>query len=138
MMAKRSRKLTHRRGKTGPDREKSLGAGLAEIDLPPLGRRIVIGGARTDEPRLQHPAASAARYDQASGRIVVEFDNGSTFTVPARSLQGLVDAPEGDIAEVELIGGMRLHWKRLGVDHQIARLIMGVFGTPEFMRGKQP
>lgn len=138
MMAKRSRKLTHRGGKTGPDREKSLGSALDEIGFQPPGCRIVIGGARTDEPRLQHPTASAACYDQSSGRIVVEFDNGSTFTVPARSLQGLVDALEGDIAQVGLIGGTRLHWKRLGVDHQIARLIMGVFGTPEFMRGKQP
>ncbi len=138
MMAKRSRTLTHRGGKTGPDREKSLGSGLAEVGFQPLGRRIVIGGARIDEPRLQHPAASAVRYDQRAGRIVVEFHIGSTFTVPARSLEGLVDAPEGDIAEVELISGTRLHWKRLGVDHQIVCLMMGLFGTPEFMMGEHP
>ncbi|WP_245372515.1 DUF2442 domain-containing protein [Rhizobium leguminosarum] len=87
---------------------------------------------------MQRRTASAARYDQLTGRIVVEFDNGSTFTVPARSLQGLVDAPEGDIVEVELIGGTRLHWNCLAVDHEIALLVSGIFGTPEFMRGEHP
>jgi hypothetical protein len=138
MMAKRSRRLTHRGGKSGPDREKSLGSALDEIGFQPPGCRILIGGARAREPRLQRPTASAARYDQTAGQIVVEFDNGSTFTVPARSLQGLVDAPEGDIAEVQVIGGTGLHWKWLGVDHQIALLVSGIFGTPEFMRGEHP
>ncbi|CAH0247723.1 hypothetical protein SRABI05_02903 [Agrobacterium fabrum] len=137
MMIKRSRLRAQRRGKTGPNREKSLGSGLVEIGFQPIGRRIVIGGARTGEPRLTLPAPCAVCYDQSAGRIVVEFHNGSIFAVPARSLQGLVDEPEEKIAEVKLIGGALLHWERLGVDHQIALLVNGIFGTPEFTRGEQ-
>jgi hypothetical protein len=134
MMIKRLGRRTYRRSKTGLGPEKSLGSGLAEIGLQPLGRRIVIGGARDGERQLKYPTPSGVRYDRSSGQIVVEFHNGSTLTVPARSLQGLVDVPEASIAEVELIGGTRLHWERLGVDHQIALLMIGIFGTPEFMR----
>lgn len=135
-MLKRSRRRKNRAQKTGPDRQKSLGSGLAEIGFRPLGRRILIASGRTTQPRLAHPAPRAVHYDRFAGRIVIESQNGSTFTVPARSLQGLVDVPEEIIAEVELIGGMRLAWKRLGVDHHIALLVTGMFGTSEFMRGQ--
>ncbi|MDR9806489.1 DUF2442 domain-containing protein [Rhizobium hidalgonense] len=76
-----------------------------------------------------------AYYDYSSGRIVVEFENGSTFAVPGRSLEGLVDASEIDIADVELLGETGLHWENLDRDYEIAGLIAGIFGTPSFMTG---
>ncbi|NKK72474.1 DUF2442 domain-containing protein [Rhizobium leguminosarum bv. viciae] len=80
---------------------------------------------------MLHPPPSRARYDRRSGAIIFEFYNGSTFMVPARSLEGLADASEREIAGVELIGES-VHWESLNVDHKIALLMNGIFGSPVF------
>lgn len=117
----------------GREKKKTLGSGLDEIGFDPLGRRIAVGAARDAEGPLKHPPATNACYDSSSGRVVIEFDNGSTFTVPARSLEGLVEASESEIAEVEVLGETGLHWERLDLDHEIGFLMRGIFGTRNFM-----
>lgn len=79
------------------------------------------------------PNPSSARYDAASGRIVVEFTNGSAFMVPARALQDLANASDEDLAAVEIENGYALRWDRLDVDFTIPGLMAGVFGTARFM-----
>ncbi|MDX1084989.1 DUF2442 domain-containing protein [Sinorhizobium medicae] len=78
---------------------------------------------------MPYQTPSNARYDRCSGMVVVGFSNGSVFMVPARSLQGLADASEGEIAEVELMNEAGLYWKSLGVHHQIDFLMERTFGT---------
>lgn len=133
MARKGRRRRSYRRTKTELEREKSLGSGLDEVGFDPLGRRIVVGIGRDADSRLKHPTPRGAYYDQSTGRIVVEFENGSTFTVPGRSLEGLVEASDADIAEVELLGETGLHWENLDRDYEIAGLTAGIFGTPSFM-----
>ncbi|RWX13631.1 DUF2442 domain-containing protein [Rhizobium hidalgonense] len=84
---------------------------------------------------MSHHTPSNARYDRRSGIVVIEFINGSVFSVPARSLFGLADGSENEIAEVELLGEARLRWRRLGVDHQIGLLMEGEFGNRAIMTG---
>nr|WP_244639422.1 DUF2442 domain-containing protein [Aureimonas endophytica] len=79
------------------------------------------------------PLPQAARYDAASGRIVIDFANGSSFMVPARSLQGLEDASDAELAEVEIQGETGLHWETLDADFTIKGLMAGIFGTARFM-----
>ncbi len=42
--------------------------------------------------RARTPIPASVRFDEASGRIVVDFTNGAAFMVPARSIQGLENA----------------------------------------------
>lgn len=93
--------------------------------------------ARGDAERRAQPAAKAVRYAAATGDIVVEFDNGASFTVRASLLQGLEGAAPADIARVELLGETGLHWPALDVDLTIAGLMQGVFGTASFMAGQR-
>jgi hypothetical protein len=79
------------------------------------------------------PIPASVRFDDASGRIIVEFTNGSAFMVPARSLQGLHEATNSQLAEVELLGETGLHWESLDVDYTIAGLMRGIFGNAKFM-----
>lgn len=82
------------------------------------------------------PAATAARYDSKSGRLVIDFANGATFMVPARTLQDLEAASDEALADIRVEHGYALRWERLDVDFTIPGLMAGMFGTAAFMAGK--
>lgn len=80
------------------------------------------------------PRAAAARYDAATGRVLVEMTNGCSFAFPARLAQGLEAASDEALAEVEVLGlGLGLHWERLDVDLSVPGLLAGLFGTKAYM-----
>jgi hypothetical protein len=82
-----------------------------------------------DEPR-----AVTARYDPASGRIVVDLANGCAFAFPARRIEELEQASEAEIAEVEVAGaGLALHWPSRDADLSLRGLMSGAFGTRAWM-----
>ncbi|CAH0247642.1 hypothetical protein SRABI05_02901 [Agrobacterium fabrum] len=84
---------------------------------------------------MSHPPPRNVRYDRRAGTVVVEFANGSSFVVPARSLRGLVSASEREIAEVGLLGETRLYWKTLEIAFELGDLMEGLLDRPVFMRG---
>ena len=49
---------------------------------------------RGERERAQSPVPLSVRFDQDTGRLLVEFTNGAGLLVPARSLQGLEDATD--------------------------------------------
>ena len=80
------------------------------------------------------PCARSARYDEQSRRILVEMDNGCLFAFPARSVQGLENASEDDLCEMELPGGgYALHWPRVNADIRIESALTGIFGSRKWM-----
>jgi len=83
---------------------------------------------------LTEPRAKTARYDERLDRMVVELVNGCTFLFPPRLVQGLEDASNADIAEVETGPfGFGLHWEKHDVDITVAGLMAGRFGTARYM-----
>lgn len=88
---------------------------------------------RGEEERSRLPVPASVRFDRGSGRVVVEFTNDAAFMFPARHLQGLEDASDEELAEVELLGETGLHWETRDVDFRIAGLMAGVFGNARFM-----
>jgi hypothetical protein len=96
--------------------------------------QIEAAEARGKEMLASGPRAASVRYDGPSGRMVVDLTNGCTFAFPARRVQGLEDASDAEIAEVELLGaGFGLHWEARDVDISIGGLMSGVFGTRAWM-----
>ena len=84
------------------------------------GRRIL-----ATEPR-----ASSARYDRATGRVVIDLTNGCTYAFPTRLVQDLQGASEVSLEAVQVDGlGLDLHWPTLGADVDVPELVSGVFGT---------
>jgi hypothetical protein len=84
--------------------------------------------------RLHEPRAASARYDRATGHVLVELTNGCTFAFPARLAQGLEAATDAELAEIEILGaGYGLHWEALDADLSIPGLLAGLFGTAAFM-----
>ena len=81
--------------------------------------------------------ATAVRYDATSGRLVIDFVNGSTLLVPARQLQDLQDASDADLADVRLEFSYGLRWEALDVDFTVPGLVAGIFGTATFMESQR-
>ena len=66
--------------------------------------------------------------------MVVELTNGCTFAFPPRPSQGLEDATEDQLAQVEILGvGYGLHWEALDADLSLPGLLAGLFETRSYM-----
>jgi hypothetical protein len=100
----------------------------------PTDAELEQASRRGDELWEREARAVSARYDRQSGRIVVELRNDCMFSFPARRAQGLENATDDQLAEVEVIGlGYGLHWESLNEDHAIPALVAGIFGTRKYM-----
>ena len=100
----------------------------------PTDAEIDAALSRGAAARAAEPRASSARYDRASGRVIVELRNGCSFAFPARHAQGLEQASDEDLAQVELLGsGSGLHWAALDADLSVPGLLAGLFGTARWM-----
>jgi hypothetical protein len=84
--------------------------------------------------QASEPRAAAVRYDQPTGRIVVDLTNGCTFAFPPSLAQGLEEASDDQLAAVVVLGqGYGLHWEALDVDLSLPGLMAGIFGTKAHM-----
>jgi len=97
--------------------------------------RVQAPGTAERQPDDHLPRAEHAYYERASGRVMIEFENGVVFGFPAALGQGLAGASDAELAEVGLTpGGIGLHWESLDADLLISALLQGVFGTRHWMR----
>lgn len=72
--------------------------------------------------------ATAARYDKAKRRLVVDLANGMTLLIPTHLLQGLQAAKAKELAEIEILGvGSGLYWPKLDVDIALTGLLANIF-----------
>jgi uncharacterized protein DUF2442 len=95
-------------------------------------RAAIRRGRKADETE---PRAASARYDEPSGRVVIELTNGCSFAFPAALGEGLHGAAPAPLAAVEVTaGGRALRWDELDVDLGVAPLLSGIFGTAAWMR----
>ena len=80
------------------------------------------------------PRALSAHYAPAAGRVVVDLTNGCSFSFPPRLVQGLGEATDTQVAEVEVLGtGFALGWDSLDVQVSLGGLMAGIFGTKAYM-----
>ena len=102
--------------------------------VEPTDTQIDAALERGRTARLAEPRAQACRYDRASGRIVVELTNGCIFAFPAHLGEGLEDASDEQLAQVEIQGsGYGLHWEALDADLSVPGVLAGLFGTRAHM-----
>ena len=83
---------------------------------------------------MTKPRALSARYDPASAMISLELSNDCTFAFPARRCQGLEQATDQQLAEVETMGvGFGLGWDELDAHLTVEGLMAGRFGSQRYM-----
>ena len=86
------------------------------------------------EARRAQGHATAARYDAASGRLIVSLHNGVELAIPTRLIEELSGADPDDLAEIEITSaGLGLHWPRIDADVYVPGLLSGAFGSRRWM-----
>ena len=87
------------------------------------------------------PRATAARYDAASGRVVVEIGDGAMFGFHAGSEPALAGLSPAQLASVRVgSGGSVLHWPdadvHIDVPGMIAHLVNLAAWAPRYLGGR--
>jgi hypothetical protein len=101
---------------------------------PPTDGQLAAAEARGRDLLKTELRAAAARYDRASGRVIIDLTNGCSYAFPAKLVQDLQGASDDDLAGVEVDGmGFNLHWPALDVDLLTPALVSGLFGTRAWM-----
>ncbi|HEX7728551.1 MAG TPA: DUF2442 domain-containing protein [Terracidiphilus sp.] len=73
-------------------------------------------------------------YSKASDVIRLLLEDGATYSVPRRLLQGLSDARTSELRPIQVVGeGTGLLWPLLDVSHYVPALLQGVYGTEKWM-----
>lgn len=82
------------------------------------------------------PKAVSAKYDRASRRFIIEMLNGVTLLVPVDLVQGLGNGSDRELSDLDLkFNGTEIHWNALDVQFYVRDLLLGIFGTPRWMKG---
>ena len=95
---------------------------------------LAAAAARGKQIAETEPRASAARYNHASGRVVLDLVNGCTYIFPAQLVEDLTNASAADLETIEVTGqGFNLYWPALEADLYVPALVSGIFGTKAWM-----
>jgi len=91
-------------------------------------------GERMRKHVAEHPVAVFVSFNPADGRVAIELSNGALFAIPARIIQGLENASDSDLNEIEITAsGTGLYFPVVDADILVAPLLAGVLGSRSFM-----
>jgi hypothetical protein len=83
------------------------------------------------------PAASAARYDRKSGRIVIGLGSGMELTFSPQSVEGLENGTAAQLSAIEISpSGFGLYFPKLDADIYLPALLEGVLGSRKWMAAR--
>lgn len=94
--------------------------------------------ARRGAQRLKKgPVAVAARYDQLSGRVVIELDSGLEIAFKPQQAQGLETATPADLNQIEIApSGQGLYFPAIDADLYLPALLDGFLGSKAWMAAR--
>lgn len=99
-------------------------------------RKAQIDRAQADFKKIEgfEPLASGCRFDVADRMIVIEFSLGTEYRFPPRLAQGLQNASDEELANIEIFpSGNALRWPDLDVDMSIPSIMEGLLGNKAWM-----
>src|SRR5213594_488073 len=98
-----------------------------------LEREYQAAARRAAKADAVEPRAKSAHYDKHSRQIVVDLQNGASFTFPPELAQGLAGADERALSNIRISpSGAGLSWPDLDADFSLPALMAGIFGTREW------
>ena len=106
----------------------AIKGGKWEISDAEFDRQFAEATKRGKEDLNAGVFATAARYDKAKRRLIVDLANGMTVIIPQHLLQGLQEAKPKELTEIEILGvGSGLYWPQLNIDIALSGLLAKIF-----------
>ncbi len=90
--------------------------------------------ARQSPPR---PNAVSAEYNRALDLVILKIDNGQRLVIPREQLEGLEDANEAQLADIQIFAGQDIAWPQLDVDHYLPYLLEGKYASERWKKARQ-
>ena len=80
------------------------------------------------------PRAISARYDRATGKIVIDLSSKMSVSFSPRDAQGLENAKPSELTEIEISpSGFGIHFPKLDADLYVPALLEGFLGSAKWM-----
>jgi hypothetical protein len=99
--------------------------------------KFELANRRGKRARVSVPKAIAARYDRASGRIVIHLSSGLDLSFSPRDAQGLENARPSQLDEIEISpSGLGIHFPKLDADLYLPGLLEGFLGSRRWMASR--
>jgi hypothetical protein len=89
-----------------------------------------IEAAKSLPPR---PVAVSVEYLPSADLVVIRLDTGGRLAIPREYLQGLENATEAQLKEIEIYSGVDIAWPQLDVDHYLPYLLEHRYGNKKWM-----
>lgn len=87
------------------------------------------------EPPL--PEALEAQYIRSLDLIILKIDSGQRLVIPREQLQGLENATEAQLSDIQIFGGLDIAWPQLDVDHYLPHLLEGKYASEKWKQARQ-
>ena len=96
-----------------------------------------LAGRRAEYLRKSIPAAIAADYDRASGRLVIHLSSKVDVSFSPQDAQGLENAKPSQLDEIEISpSGFGIHFPKLDTDLYLPSLLEGFLGSKRWMASR--
>jgi len=83
------------------------------------------------------PRAVSARYDRASGRVVVDLSSKLSVSFSPQEAQGLEHAKPSELDKIEISpSGFGIHFPKLDADLYVPALLEGFLGSAKWMAAR--
>jgi hypothetical protein len=83
------------------------------------------------------PRAVSARYERASGKIVIDLSSKLSIGFSPRDAQGLEHAKPADLEKIEISpSGYGIHFPKLDADLYVPALLEGFLGSTKWMAAR--
>jgi hypothetical protein len=83
------------------------------------------------------PIALSAEYNRALDLVILHIDNNQRLVIPREQLQGLENATEAQLSEIEIHAGVDIAWPQLDVDHYLPYLLEGKYSTEKWKKARE-
>ena len=93
--------------------------------------------AAIERAKLLPPRTTARSAEYLGGKadvVVIHLSTGGRLTIPREDLQGLQDATEAQLSQIEIFAGVDIAWPQLDVNHYLPYLLQHQYGSDAWMK----
>ena len=83
------------------------------------------------------PMAVRAEYNRDFDMIILRLDTGRRLLIPREELQGLENASESQLSQIEIHAGVDIAWPQLDVDHYLPHLLEGKYASERWQQSRE-